>query len=83
MDPNATLAIMRQTIAQFRQAYDDHDPTNAKRSTMDELIDLGDTLAESAGALDDWITSGGARPAAWSPKATHAPQAPTLDGRRY
>jgi hypothetical protein len=55
MDPNATLAILRQTIKEFREAYDRLD-SNSASVERDQVIDLGDTLAESAGALDDWLT---------------------------
>jgi hypothetical protein len=29
------------------------------------LIDLGDTMAEAAGALDEWLTKEGSIPEAW------------------
>jgi hypothetical protein len=64
MDPNATLAILRQTIKEFRALAD----KTAREQPGDifELVDLGDTIAEAAGALDDWLTKGGFKPEAWN-----------------
>jgi hypothetical protein len=52
MDPNATLAILRQTIKEFRTLIDRVGDVATPHSPEEELIGLGDTLAESAGALD-------------------------------
>jgi hypothetical protein len=66
MDPNATLAILRQTIKEFRRTYDALSAGAVSwRDASEELVDLGDTLAESAGALDDHLTKTGAIPGAW------------------
>jgi hypothetical protein len=57
MDPNATLAILRQTIKEFRELWDANEAGAVSwRTASHELADLGDTLAESAGALDEWLT---------------------------
>ena len=67
MDPNATLAILRQTIKEFRALWDENGveyPPTGERA--ERLADLGDTLAEAAGALDGWMANGGFKPEAWS-----------------
>jgi hypothetical protein len=64
MDPNATL--MRQTIKEFREVWDANEAGAVSwRDASHELADLGDTLAESAGALDDWMTRGATLPTDW------------------
>ena len=84
MDPNATLAILRQTIKEFRELWDangEEYPPKGERA--EQLADLGDTLAESAGALDDWLTRGGFPPADWRREQGPPTYAPTLDGRHH
>jgi hypothetical protein len=70
MDPNKTLAIMRQTIKEFREAFDAYEGADGADAAFRlmkarALVDLGDTLAESAGALDEWMTRGGFKPTSW------------------
>lgn len=68
MDPNATLAIMRQAIAAYRETFDglDHpERYHSQAGAEARLIDLGDTLAEAAGALDEWLAKEGSIPEAW------------------
>jgi hypothetical protein len=55
IDPNAALALLRGLIARTRSA--DADRT--------DLGVLAKTLAEEIGALDTWLSAGGALPAAW------------------
>lgn len=67
MDPDVTLAILRQTIAEFRRTYDADQGISYRSldSRAETLIDLGDTLAESADALDQWMSKGGFKPRDW------------------
>jgi hypothetical protein len=60
MDPNATLEILRYTIKEYRAMVDQETPPE-----LDQILDLGDTMAEAAGALDEWLTNEGSIPAAW------------------
>jgi hypothetical protein len=74
MDPNATLAILRQTIKEFRELWDANEAGAVSwRTASHELADLGDTLAESAGALDDWLAGGGFTPNRWRRGERHRP----------
>lgn len=77
MDPNVTLAILRQTIAEFRALIDEVGDVAEPRTPVAKLVDLGDTLAESAGALDEWMSKGGFRPVKW---CTHDPSGKPIPG---
>ena len=55
IDPNAALALLRELVARTRSA-----DTNRT-----DLGVLAKTLAEEIGALDTWLSVGGALPAAW------------------
>lgn len=56
MDPNATLANLRD-LANAIAAQGDTDYV--------DKADLADEMAYIFQALDEWITKGGFRPAAW------------------
>jgi hypothetical protein len=55
IDPNAALALLRELVARTRSADTD----------WTDLGVLAKTLAEEIGALDTWLSAGGALPAAW------------------
>jgi len=61
MDPNATLARIRETRRQFDAAERDGLNTTA--------LHLAQELAEAIEDLDAWITRGGFLPDDWRPKA--------------
>jgi hypothetical protein len=60
MDPNETLRRLRELLS-TRQNLDLDDPDNDQ-----ELIRVGDDIAELVEALDDWITKGGFLPKDWA-----------------
>lgn len=60
MDPNANLLRQRAIVREVRH-HQDH-PTDAGEGV---LASLAMELAEHVEALDEWITKGGALPAAW------------------
>lgn len=60
MDPNETLRRLRELLS-TRQNLDDDDQDNDQ-----ELIRVGDDIAELVEALDTWLTKGGFLPAAWT-----------------
>jgi hypothetical protein len=53
MDPNATLRTLRDTIERWRLG---------RESTAQAM----ESVADSFGALDEWLARGGFPPAAWS-----------------
>lgn len=55
MDPNETLRLLRLTVKQMRA---DEDPAVRKAHA--------DEIAEYVEALDEWLSSGGFLPEAWS-----------------
>lgn len=57
MDPNETLREIRELLA-----------IGASRISQDDLF----RLAELVGSLDQWISSGGFLPSAWTPFETAA-----------
>jgi hypothetical protein len=63
MDPNASLAILRQSIKEFRAIADRTGPE--RKSDVYDLVDLGETISEAADALDQWMSGGGFTPKAW------------------
>lgn len=56
MDPNATLARIRELTASLLDS--DADPGTA--------ASIGDQLAEHVQALDEWLSKGGFLPRAWT-----------------
>ena len=64
MDPNETLAIMRQTVREFQRTFDANQGVSYRSpdSRAETLSDLGDTMAEAFDALDQWLSSGGFQP---------------------
>lgn len=62
MDPNETLAKIRQAIADFNEPDTD---SVEYLGAVDELID-------SFKALDEWIRNGGFLPDAWRPESPQA-----------
>ena len=57
MDPNATLAEIRQILTAI---------TRAPGPVVAREAQLGSQLAERVNELDDWISRGGALPDAWA-----------------
>ena len=55
IDPDAALALLRELVARTRSADTDR---------TDPVV-LAKTLAEEIGALDTWLSAGGALPTAW------------------
>jgi hypothetical protein len=55
MDPNATLAIIRDALRDFGDA-----------TMRDEADAAADVLVEHVQALDEWLTRGGFLPADWA-----------------
>lgn len=55
MDPNETLRIVREQLAEF----------HADSSDYDEVV-----LVDAVEALDQWLVSGGFLPDAWKPRRT-------------
>jgi hypothetical protein len=64
MDPETTLQIMRETVAQFRAIADRTGPE--RKSDVYDLVDLGDTMAEAFAALDGWLSGSGFKPKDWT-----------------
>jgi hypothetical protein len=58
MDPDATLATIRENLAIVDSRNDTPLPTET-------LVDAIDTLVTATKALDEWLSNGGFRPAAW------------------
>lgn len=65
MDPNATLAILRQTIKDSLRLLDREPDTETEANALDLL----DTMVEATDALDKWISKGGVLPSAWCNRA--------------
>jgi hypothetical protein len=65
--PNANLEIMRETVARFQKLIDAYGEQGALCAPVvaDELIDLGDTMAEAFSAIDDQMTRGATLPDSW------------------
>jgi len=63
MDPDATLAIVRETV-KTALAYLEIKQVNGRK--LNEGEDLLDTLVEGIDALDAWLSKGGFLPARWS-----------------
>jgi hypothetical protein len=55
MDPDETRRQLRRAITEYRYAAE---PAQSLRAA--------DRVIEHADALDDWLTAGGFRPAAWN-----------------
>lgn len=55
MDPNATLARLRELVAELATAE-----TNLHKA------DIADSLAEHLEALDNWLCCGGFKPEPWN-----------------
>jgi hypothetical protein len=68
MDPEATLEILRATVAEFQRTYDANQGVSyrSQDSRAETLVDLGDTLAEAFDSLDSWMKNGGFRPSSWT-----------------
>jgi len=59
MDPNATLARLREAIADAERAMDPESGSNdAEHESLSEITEL-------AAALDEWLSRGGFLPDAW------------------
>ena len=57
MDPDATLAEIRETTRLIREDAD---------AGIDTALDRLDHLEQLVTGLDDWLSSGGFKPAAWT-----------------
>jgi len=55
MDPDETLRQLRHTVAEYGQATD-----------PEQKLQAADRVIDHAEALDQWLTNGGFRPAAWN-----------------
>ena len=66
MDPNETLRLLRLTLTQMRV---DEDPAIRKAHA--------DEAAEYFAALDEWLSKGGASPAAWNLHTTESVRVPS------
>jgi len=62
MDPNTALANMRAAIAEYRRVDAERESGLA---TFARLAEIGAEIAESADALDGWVSRGGFLPSAW------------------
>ena len=72
MDPNATLEILRYHVEEFRKTFDAVDRPERYATTPgadNHLIDTAETVVESLGALDEWLTKGGFPPSEWYDRA--------------
>lgn len=61
MDPDATLATIREIVREMLHG----DPTHDRRD------DLAERLAEYTEALDEWMSKGGLMPRAWITAGDH------------
>jgi hypothetical protein len=59
MDPDSTLAALRDLISRLRSA-----------ATTDTKADLADELADTVDDLDGWLTRGGFLPRAWADRSS-------------
>lgn len=55
MDPNATLQEIRELVGEIELATDE-----------EREAELASALAEQVRALDEWLSSGGFKPADWA-----------------
>lgn len=62
MDPNTALANMRAAIAEYRRIAD-AGPSGLGQTIA--LAQISTEIAESADALDGWVSRGGFLPSAW------------------
>lgn len=58
MDPTATLAVLRELVAQV-------ETMQIEKDTLIQLADSAIELATYVDALDSWITRGGHLPQQW------------------
>lgn len=61
MDPNETLNQIRALVARIEAVREDE---------YLDLVELGRDLAESANALDEWLSKGGYVPDDWATPET-------------
>lgn len=66
MDPNETLALLRNTIGALKDFSDLCD--EEEYTDTGELWELAESIMELAESLDTWVSSGGFLPNDWSPK---------------
>lgn len=69
MDPNANLKEQREIVARMIELQDMPDDPPTDEGRYAEHAQLAARLAELVQALDEWITKGGALPAAWGKRA--------------
>jgi hypothetical protein len=62
MDPNATLAEIRQLVQRIELESKYGDEWEGKTR---KVADMASRLAELIKALDEWLSKGGFRPSAW------------------
>jgi hypothetical protein len=61
VDPNSTLTVIREAIAQYIALID----SRVMYVETDQALDVLETIPEHFQALDEWLSRGGFLPDAW------------------
>jgi hypothetical protein len=69
MDPDETLARIRELVATYNEAVDERDAENETvkdyEGYEDTLLGVVEVLPGLVEALDEWLSKGGFMPEAW------------------